>query len=264
MSKIVKRDEETNYPLLKPAAMKQMLGVYQDNIGPYQISSFELPRIKCPAAGSTVWKLDTPDGDEILRELEAIILSWRQARAYWKISLNDGGSQKPPDCSSKDGFFGVGDPGGRCGDCPLAQFGSSTRGGRRGQACKQMRQMLILRPGESVPYFLSVPPTSLRACVQYFLGLASRGVSHWETVTKIRLEKTKNADGTEYSRMIFIAGPRLTGQEQDLMRPYRERMQALLAPIEVVATDYSVVAPSPAEEAEATEEQIGPDDDIPY
>jgi hypothetical protein len=239
---IVRPDGQSSseYPLLNVQSIKEMLGIYQDNIAPHDMSSFELPRIKCPPGASTVWRLDTPDGKEHTREIEGIVLAWRLARAYSRRSLHDGGGGQPPDCSSKDGFYGVGDPGGPCADCRLSKFGSSTKGGGRGQACKQMRQLLLVRPRETVPYLLSVPPTSLRAASQYFFMLLGRQVPHWGVTTKIRLERTKNQDDGKYARMVFTAGRRLTPAERDVIQPYRRQMRDLLASIEVEATDYTV------------------------
>ena len=68
----------------------------------------------------------TLEGEESAKTVEGIIVGWRPARIYWKKGLNEGGGKLPPDCTSIDGFIGIGDPGGACATCPFSKFGSSS------------------------------------------------------------------------------------------------------------------------------------------
>lgn len=47
--------------------------------------------------------------------------------------------KQPPKCQSKDGIFGIGVPGGRCVDCPMAKWGERDRETGKSQppACKE-------------------------------------------------------------------------------------------------------------------------------
>jgi hypothetical protein len=247
---IVRPDDDLSpdYPILHRDTMQEMLSIFQDNIGDGSISTRELPRIKCPTGGGTTWHFETPDGEESARELEGLILAWRKGRVFWKTPEP---SNKPPDCVSLDGFFGKGDPGGKCADCKYAQFGSSLKGGR-GQACKQIRQMLIVRPGEVLPYLLSVPPTSLRNASQYFLMLVGRQIPFWGITTKIKLEKVQN-EGVPYSRMIFYTGRRLSPQEAAIVKPYHVQMKQVLSPLTIDANDYSTDGEEPSQNTEGNE-----------
>jgi len=269
---LAKRDDSASsqYPVLRADAMNQMLTIFRENIGSAGISTFELPRIKCPTGGETIWIIQTPEGAETAREIEGIVTAWRTGRAYWKKSIKAGGSNRPPDCSSTDGFFGKGNPGGKCEDCPLAQFGSAPEGGR-GQACKQVRQMLFLRPGEILPYLISVPPTSLRHASQYFLGLVGRQIPYWAVTTKIRLESATSEGGNKYAKMVFTVGRRLEGQEISIVKPYHEEMTQMLSPITIDNNDYTTVDTTTHQETlfeeeppAARETREYSDGDIPY
>jgi hypothetical protein len=100
-----------------------------------------------------------------------------------------------------DGEVGQGTPGGYCSKCPLAQFGSADNG--KGQACKQMRQMFIVRENDILPLVITLPPTSIKPAKQYFMRLASKGIKYAHVVSRISLEKAKSADGITYSKAVF-------------------------------------------------------------
>jgi hypothetical protein len=224
------------YNLFKPGAIPEMLAVLAENMGSAGVNALELARVKVPSGGGTVWMVPTLDGEVPTREIEGVIVSWRQARIYWKTSMDEGGGGRPPDCTSKDGFVGIGDPGGRCDACPYAQFGSASKG--HGQACKQVRQLLLVMPDETLPHLITVPPTSLRALSNYMLALAGRQVQYWGITTHITLEKTQNEDKIAYSKMVFRPGRRLTVTELAVLAPYHRRMQEVLTPMLIEAADY--------------------------
>lgn len=229
---------ENEYPLLRATNMQDILATLRENAGPAGISSLDLPRIKCPSGGALSWIVPSLDGETSTKEIEGIVVAWRPGRLYWKRPMGEGGGRRPPDCISRDGFIGVGDPGGECSDCPYAQFGSAAKG--HGQACKSIRQLLIVRPGEILPHLISVPPTSLRPASQYFLMLLGRQIPYWAVTTRIRLEKATNDDGIAYARMQFLAGRQLNDAERIVLGPYHAQMKSMLDPLTIDARDYGV------------------------
>ena len=229
----------TEYPILEPGQIAETLEIFKDNVGPGGISTLDLPRIKCPTGGDTTWLLPTLDGDQHEKEIEGIVLAWKPARLFWRKSIAEGGSGKPPDCTSRDGFVGHGDPGGECAECPYAEFGSSSKG--RGQACKQVRQMLLVRPGEILPHLITVPPTSLRNAAQYFLRLLGLKIPFWGVTTKIRLERARNEANIDYAKMTFLKGRLLTTEELAAIRPFHQQMKNMLDPVAIDHRDYVVV-----------------------
>jgi hypothetical protein len=194
--------------------------IIRDNLAGQDVGEFDLPRIKIPAGGGTTWEIESPlHGTQSERELQGIVVYHRQTRSFWR---DDDSTGTPPDCSSRDGVVGVGDPGGECRTCPLSQFGSD---GGRGQACKQQAMWFLLREDSFLPVVLSLPPTSLKAAKQYMLALAGAGIRAAEVVTKITLEKQRNPDGQDYSRAVLSVGGKLDEAATARARAYAEQLR---------------------------------------
>lgn len=175
------------------------------NAGAGGVNPHQLDRVKVPGSGGTTWEVPTLDGVQKLEEIEGIIVHWKEARAYFKEEFS--GQGVPPDCASADGITGAGTPGGECLKCPLAQFGTA-RGKKagemgKGQACKQMRLLFILRPADLLPMVISVPPTSLDATKKYFMRLLSNMLPLYTVVSGLALKKERNANGVEYAELVY-------------------------------------------------------------
>lgn len=226
------------FPILNPSANAEIQKIAKDNLGPRGLVERDLERIKVPAGGQTIFEVPGIDGPEHFKELTGLVLAFRDGRQYYRVPFAERGKKAgPPDCISKDGYTGVGDPGGDCTECPLSQWGSDPKGGR-GQACKQIRQILLLRAENFLPDIINVPPTSLQNAGQYFKRLFNRGIPHWGLVTSLKLEKVGNADGIDYSRIVFTAGARLNDAERAALAPYQEQMVQLLHNTVIEAADY--------------------------
>lgn len=188
---------DTGYLVLQKDS--NIVEIVEENLGSEGVSSYDLDRVKIPAGGATAFEVPTLEGEESVKEIEGIIIFWKTARAYWPEKFN--GENNPPQCSSVDGEVGQGTPGGYCSKCPLAQFGSAENG--KGQACKQMRQLFIVRENDILPLVLTLPPTSIKSAKQYFMRLASKGIKYTHAVTRITLEKAKSGEGITYSKAAF-------------------------------------------------------------
>jgi hypothetical protein len=197
------------------------------NLGDSSMSASDLERIKIPAGGGTAWAIQGLDGEEMLKELAGIIVAWRDTRAYWSVPMEQSDGNMPPDCYSLDARTGTGKPGGNCHKCPLAQFGSDADG--PGQACKLVRQLFLIREENLLPEIVSLPPSSIKPARQYFMRLASKAVPCYSLITKIGLEKTKNAQGIVYSRAAFTSGGRLTPEQAARIKEYAAMLQPFLA-----------------------------------
>jgi len=229
------------YPLLRQQGQQNILELIEENLGGQNFSVLNFPRIQMPSGGALIFREQTLSGEANDRELEGIMIAWRPARIFYREKF--GGGRKPPDCTSKDGLVGIGDPGGRCSDCHYAQFGTATDTNGKpasGQACKEIRQILLLRPDEILPHLLSVPPTSLKAFMQYSMHLLSARIPYWGVVSKLTLEKANNEGGIAYARIVFQLGKRLSNAEQSALYPYHRRMKEILVPSVIDASDYVV------------------------
>lgn len=220
---------------------REVREILEANLGPRGLSPQQLDRIKVPTGGGQMWTLQGVDGEEAAKEVSGPVLGWVDNRLYYKIAFSERGKTKaPPDCTSQDGFYGTGDPGGECRHCPMAIWGSDPKGGR-GQACKEVRRILLLRSGHLLPEIVTIPPTSLKNAQQYFLRLTSSGIPYWSLITTLRLERAANADGVDYARVILSAGPRFTRAECAVLAPYQAQMMELLRNMEIETSDYEDV-----------------------
>jgi hypothetical protein len=225
------------FPIISAAMHDEILKLSATNMGPRGIEVTQLDRLQVPTGGALSFELATLDGSTSVKSVTGFMVAWRDARLYHKAAFGEGGGNKVPDCRSVDGFWGHGDPGGDCEQCPLSQFGSDPKGGR-GQACKQIRQILFLREGEIVPNLVNVPPTSLKNARQYFMRLLSQRTPHWGIVTNLSLERAQNNEGINYARIVFSSGPRLKDEEKKLMEPFAQHMANLLKPLDIETDDY--------------------------
>jgi hypothetical protein len=94
--------------------------------------------------------------------------------------------------------------------------------------CQQRGHLLILRPVQNLPHFLSVPPGSLNAMERYLYQLSSGSRFFWGGVTKLRLERTQNPGGITSNRVQFSMGRIFTAEERERLRPYQVEMKRLL------------------------------------
>ncbi len=196
------------------------------NIGAGGLSEFDLPRIKIPAGGGLQWAVPSLEGETMESTIEGVIVLARDTRAYYSQPISESGGNQPPDCFSSDGSTGVGKPGGACMTCPLAQYGSAP--GSRGQACKQIKQVFVLRGSLLLPEVVTLPPTSLKPAKQYLLKLTSQGIPYYSVVTRVGLERTKNSQGIAYSRATFAFVRRLAPDEVKKALEYHEMLKPLV------------------------------------
>jgi hypothetical protein len=233
------------YPILRPQTGPNILQLLSENDSLRNFSILNLPRILVGSGGGTSFRIQGLAGEETERELRGVMVAVRPARVFWRENYAGGGSGKPPDCSSKDGLVGYGDPGGRCSECPNARFGSAVQPNGQpgnGQACKDIRQILFLRPDEVMPHLLNVPPTSLKAYMTYSMALFSRQIQYWAVETKLTLEKATSDAGKPYAKIVFqAAGRPMEPQEQAMLRPYHLHMKELLAPSVLDTADYQII-----------------------
>jgi hypothetical protein len=182
------------------------------NISGGGITDFDLPRIKISGGASPRW-IDT--------------------RVYYKTAFGKGTGKQPPDCTSADGITGKGKPGGDCSRCPLAEYGSADEGA--GQACKQVKQVFVLRGDLLLPEVVSLPPTSLKGARQFFLKLTTQGIPYYQALIGLELEKVQNAAGIQYGKAALKYVRRLTPEEAGRAQQYHElcRTLAVRVPMEL-------------------------------
>ncbi len=220
---------------------------YAINIAGGNVSQFDLPRIKV-MSGAPLWLIPNLEGDQTAPRIEGVIVGSRDARVYYQSK--EATANNRPDCSSLDAITGEGKPGGECARCPLAQWDSAPDGGG-GQACKQVKQLFMLRGQSLFPEIVSLPPTSLKAARQFLLKLLTQGIPYYHALVAIELEKAENAQKKPYGRAVFKFIRRLTSQEAAIAIQYHQMCQDLMGrvPTQVDADEAGETGADTAEEA---------------
>lgn len=187
------------------------------NLGDEGLRFSDLKRAKNPSGGSTSFQIATSEGDEEVREITGCIIQHNFTRSYFADPDNVAeGAQ--PDCFSQDAEIGIGDPGGNCNTCPLAQFESALKG--KGQACKKRHVLYVLQPGSLLPMIVTASPSSLKNVRGYLTALLSEGKFPHSIVTKFSLEKAKNDKGTAYAKLVLTNEGQIEGAESEYIDQY--------------------------------------------
>lgn len=201
-------------------------------------------------------------GDEMVKSFTAIVAISQKIRGYWP----DQGTGSPPLCSSPDGNRGYFDPdlsdtqfeaasgtsaphpgivllsnketlpeSFACHRCPMSAWGSEhqRRGGNgKGKACKEMRRLLLLIDGWTLPALMSLPPTSIRAWDSYCSSLAARKGAYFAVKTKFSLDSAKANSGETYNVVQVSVTGKIDELDQlrmvsEIRRQYRELVSGL-------------------------------------
>ena len=191
-----------------------------------------MQRVKIPGGGNLQFEIrgDDPDNPDYERKLVGVILYHHLANAYWPEG-SEYDDNVPPFCQSFDGKQGYGEPGGVCAACAFNQFGSTANGS--GKACKNMRQVYLLRSGEYLPLQLSLPPTSLRPFNDFMnLAFVARRRPSYSAIVEIGLKRAESG-GYTYSVATFRKVRELEGEGLAAVKSYaanfKEQVKLLLA-----------------------------------
>ena len=191
-----------------------------------------MQRVKIPGGGNLQFEIrgDDPDNPDYERKLVGVILYHHLANAYWPEG-SEYDDNVPPFCQSFDGKQGYGEPGGVCAACAFNQFGSTANGS--GKACKNMRQIYLLRSGEYLPLQLSLPPTSLRPFNDFMnLAFVARRRPSYSAIVEIGLKRAESGGYTD-SVATFRKVRDLEGEGLAAVKSYaanfKEQVKSLLA-----------------------------------
>lgn len=217
-------------------------------------------RIQIAGGGAGVFNVLEPGSEdpEPVKDITGVILMSHACNAYWAGDFGSG-EDKTPDCASMDGETGVVRETGEmlaCKTCPYNQYGSADGGQGRGKACKNMRRLYILRPGDVLPMVLSLPPSALKAFDMYRTRLTLGMKRGHSVLTKISLTKAQSSGGIAYSTPKFEATAALPLSEVERVRAYGEVMVKSAQRAGITSDDYvaATVDGAPSESAPAAPE----------
>jgi hypothetical protein len=188
-------------------------------------------RLKIPGSGTIQFEIpsDNPERPNYAEYITGVILFSNNSNAYWpEGSKNE--EATPPLCSSNDGKMGFGEPGGVCATCHLNVYGTGTNG--KGKACKNMRQLYILRSGDYMPIQLTLPPTSIKSFSDFAsANFIARRRATYGSVVQIGLKKMNNGKD-DYSVATFRRLYDFDAEMLEQIRPYangfREQIISML------------------------------------
>jgi len=208
----------------------------RENFAGEQLNEGDLQRIKMPAGAGGTFEVPSLDGEEYEKEITGTIIHQKNQNVYWAEEFN--GEKNPPDCSSKDGKIGVGEPGGECSSCPFNEFGSAMGGD--GKACKNLKTLFILREDNLLPLVISLPPTSKKNAKSYLLKLASKGKIYYKVTSKLSLEKAKSKGGIDYMKVKMSYVDELNDKDVEMLQGYRKAILPVLDDFAVTEEAYEV------------------------
>jgi len=199
--------------------------VMEENVG-RRMQLSDLTRITVPTGGGQSFEITdelTHETDNV-KYIEGVLVHWQRSRVWWPPTEGDELSHEPPHCSSVDGRVPV--PGGAfadggthsnrnipiriagheqpvraCRDCPMNQFGSHPKEGRKGKACKEQILLFVLRPGDTLPVIIVVPPTSKVVVENFMVKLSTRYSAH-HSGFQLRFGLVKVEKGNTYSQIV--------------------------------------------------------------
>lgn len=231
--------DASQYAIVQAGGMAN-LAILRENLGDDQLDVTDMDRVGMPAGGGLQWEIPTLNGEESAKSIEGVIVAHKLIRLYWSKDIDEGGAGNPPDCFSHDSHEGVGTPGGQCHRCLLAQWGSAKNGEGRGQACKLVRQLFVMRQGDILPIAVNLPPSSLQAAKQYLLKLALRGRKFHSVITKFTLERDSNTDGITYSKVKLRPGGLLGAEDAAFFEKLNAEIKALVSQVVIDGSEYTV------------------------
>lgn len=211
-----------------------------------QLASTRLPsgegdKIKIVKAGEIV--------DEV-EELTGVILHFIPLqKACYKKPYSKNDPKVPPDCSSKDGITGEGDPGGSCVKCEFNRYNTAHNGGK-GKLCKDIMTVFLLLPEHVMPIRIPLPPTSHKPFKTYRNDLTDlRRGTYYGVVTRAKIVNN------EYAVVNWLFEGTLGPEAKAAMKSYRNDLMRIMMGQKIDSDDF---------EAVATEETSGADGEHGY
>jgi len=182
----------------------------------FDLSAWDLPRVKWPSKDAMLWTLMTPEGPKALEYLTGILVYFKEGFDFWSHPFGAEESG-PPECSSNDGRTGVGTPGGSCQQCPWFQWGSRTQidtanPESNAKACRHSTRMFLMMTGSTMPTLIQAPPTSVKAIRKYSLALAGTSMFYFGVESYLGIQP-KQAGNFTIAELVLQMGRVLTNEQ---------------------------------------------------
>lgn len=204
--------------------------------GVSEIRAFDLERVKFPSRDDVEWSvpdINSKTGYTRTDEIIGVIISYQDTRSYW-VSDYETNPDQPPDCFSDDlatgklsegtVWAGTGEPSGDCKTCQYAQFESDPKGGDA-QACKIMRNLMVITPDKMLPILLSVGPGSYKECQKFFFKLASSCTTPSTVVIGFSLYTSQSKGGVKFPKLKMRVIEKLSDDTLNQINAFKNYLQ---------------------------------------
>lgn len=210
-------------------------------------------KIKIPSGGGLAYEVQGEEETDVeyMKEINAVVVFTHRVNGFWQGAYGDDDQNKAPICSSIDGKTGMNSETGEiinCDTCPLNQFGSATdqKGNQaKGKACKNMRRLYLMMDGDPNFYLLTVPPTSIKDVNKQLAKIMAGGTPYTGLVLKFTLEKTKNAAGVEYSKVVISKAGLLPNAVSSIAQEMRRQIKEQYQTLAITMEDYAAAPEQP-------------------
>ena len=207
-----------------------------NNVGSDGITVNKLDRFMNPSTTGTTWSIPSLIGeDETVSEIEGVIVFHKLSRARWEGEYKGGGDA--PLCSSKNGFDGEGDPGGKCNECPYAKFTEDDKGESVKPECRLVKQVFVRTPGSLFPKVLNVSAININQIDRYLFRLADKLHSYNHVVTRVTVETDTSKSGYKYPRFIFEGVAFVPEDQKEESTKYTKLITPMLLEVEMTEDD---------------------------
>lgn len=209
--------------------------------GMSDLGEFNLTRAINPSGSAKTPRWEIPglgDEPEFAGEIEGIIVFHKNARVYYERSFEETGGGQQPDCMSRDGIRGEGVPGGLCPKCSLARFVKNADGTTERPACREMKRLFILRPGEIMPTMFNATGGNVGQVQQYLLNLTTKGRLRFNhCITRIRLSSAKYKNGRDWARWDLSMVASLPADVAAQMDAFHDFLEPIVSQMTVTVED---------------------------
>jgi len=223
----------SNYAALVPQAAEEFREAMEANIDGDETSPRQiLTTIKPPGGGGTMWAVPSFDSNDFeTKTLTGIILEIGSEKVLFEGKYGEG--QSIVSCSSNNGVFGNGSPGGECAVCPNNEYGTALTG--KGKACSDYKPIYVLLKDledQAMPCIIRVSPGSFEALKNYRIKLTRAKLKMYTIETVFSLKKEKSASGSDFASIVFAPGERVLDKStQESIKGYRDELMPFIKPV---------------------------------
>ena len=207
--------------------------------------------------------------EDAVESIEGVVIFSQKVRGFWVEGT------RAPICSSTDARHGVVSPEGQeqlnwtqmeCAKCPLNRFGSNPMKGNDNW-CKEMRRLFIVGQDDSLPFLLTLPPTSIGNFDSYASALVAnkKAPGLLFHVTKIELEPAES-NGFKYAKAKFSRSDGVDMGTVLQLRQMRDKVVKVAQELDVEGDEYygrDAQATTVNEDSEPTDNDVPPPTDEP-